>query len=184
MVTGASSANLAIILIDARKGVIEQTKRHSLVASLLGIPHVVICINKMDLVDYNEADFSKTKLMSGSYNISKTAELTQFDNMFTYKGEVFSQLFKDFKGEFDNLWSLNRDSDDLPTADAWKRVTEPYNGKIYLHTKVPVALTWKEVAKVRRSVAKLAPAFFRNAYKKRDCIYYSLETKLFTGCPK
>lgn len=61
MVTGASTANLAIILIDARKGVIEQTKRHSLVASLLGIPHVVICINKMDLVDYSEATFEAIK---------------------------------------------------------------------------------------------------------------------------
>ncbi|MFO7723797.1 MAG: sulfate adenylyltransferase subunit CysN [Bacteroidales bacterium] len=53
MVTGASSANLAIILIDARKGVIEQTKRHSFIASLLKIPHVALCINKMDLVDYS-----------------------------------------------------------------------------------------------------------------------------------
>jgi sulfate adenylyltransferase subunit 1 len=54
MVTGASSANLAVILIDARKGVIEQTKRHSFIASLLRIPHVALCINKMDLVDYNQ----------------------------------------------------------------------------------------------------------------------------------
>ncbi len=61
MVTGASTANLAIILIDARKGVIEQTKRHSLIASLLGIPHVVICVNKMDLVDYKEEYFEKIK---------------------------------------------------------------------------------------------------------------------------
>ena len=61
MVTGASTANLAIILIDARKGVIEQTKRHSLIASLLGIPHVVVCINKMDLVDYKEEYFEKIK---------------------------------------------------------------------------------------------------------------------------
>ena len=61
MVTGASTANLAIILIDARKGVIEQTKRHSLIASLLGIPHVVICINKMDLVEYKEEYFEKIK---------------------------------------------------------------------------------------------------------------------------
>ena len=53
MVTGASTANLALILVDARKGVIEQTKRHSFIASLLKIPHVVICINKMDLVDYD-----------------------------------------------------------------------------------------------------------------------------------
>lgn len=61
MVTGASTANLAIILIDARKGVIEQTKRHSLIASLLGIPHVVICINKMDLVDYDEKAYEDIK---------------------------------------------------------------------------------------------------------------------------
>jgi sulfate adenylyltransferase subunit 1 len=59
MVTGASTANLAIILVDARKGVIEQTKRHSLISSLLGIPHIVICINKMDLVDYSEEAFER-----------------------------------------------------------------------------------------------------------------------------
>lgn len=54
MVTGASTANLAIILIDARHGIVEQTKRHSFIASLLGIPHIVFCINKMDLVDYSQ----------------------------------------------------------------------------------------------------------------------------------
>jgi len=59
MVTGASTANLAIILIDARNSVMEQTKRHAFIASLLNIPHVVICINKMDLVDYSEEAFNK-----------------------------------------------------------------------------------------------------------------------------
>jgi sulfate adenylyltransferase subunit 1 len=59
MVTGASTANLAIILIDARKGVIEQTCRHSFIASLLGIPHVVVAVNKMDLVDFSEARFNE-----------------------------------------------------------------------------------------------------------------------------
>ena len=54
MVTGASTANLAIILIDARKGMLEQTHRHSFIASLLRIPHAIVCINKMDLVDYSE----------------------------------------------------------------------------------------------------------------------------------
>lgn len=58
MVTGASTANLAIILIDARKGVIEQTCRHSFIANLLRIQHVVICVNKMDLVDWDEAVFT------------------------------------------------------------------------------------------------------------------------------
>jgi sulfate adenylyltransferase subunit 1 len=58
MVTGASNADLAIILIDARKGVIEQTKRHSIIASMLGIKHVVVAINKMDLVNFSEDIFS------------------------------------------------------------------------------------------------------------------------------
>ena len=61
MVTGASTANLAIILVDARHGIIEQTKRHSFIASLLGIKHLVICINKMDLVDYEQGTFEKIK---------------------------------------------------------------------------------------------------------------------------
>ena len=54
MVTGASTADLAIILIDARHGLVEQTHRHSFIASLLGIKHLVVCVNKMDLVDFNE----------------------------------------------------------------------------------------------------------------------------------
>lgn len=61
MVTGASTSNLSIILIDARKGIIEQTHRHTFIASLLGIPHVVFCINKMDLVDYSKEVFEKIK---------------------------------------------------------------------------------------------------------------------------
>src|SRR5690554_3755073 len=59
MVTGASTANAAIILVDARHGVIEQTKRHSFIASLLQIPHVIVCINKMDLVGYSEEAYTK-----------------------------------------------------------------------------------------------------------------------------
>ena len=59
MVTGASTANLAIILVDARKGVIEQTCRHSFIASLLQIKHVIVCINKMDLVDFKQEVFEK-----------------------------------------------------------------------------------------------------------------------------
>ena len=57
MVTGASTANAAIILIDARHGVIEQTKRHTFIASLLNIPHVLVCVNKMDLVEFKEEVF-------------------------------------------------------------------------------------------------------------------------------
>jgi sulfate adenylyltransferase subunit 1 len=61
MVTGASTANLAIILVDARNGVIEQTKRHAYIASLLQIPHVIVCVNKMDLVGFSEEAYEKVR---------------------------------------------------------------------------------------------------------------------------
>jgi len=64
MVTGASTANLAIILVDARHGVIEQTMRHAFIASLLRIQHIVICVNKMDLVDYAEESFNKRTILT------------------------------------------------------------------------------------------------------------------------
>jgi sulfate adenylyltransferase subunit 1 len=59
MVTGASTANVALVLIDARHGVVEQTKRHAIIASLLQIPHLLVCINKMDLVDYSQAKYDE-----------------------------------------------------------------------------------------------------------------------------
>ncbi len=59
MVTGASTVNLAIILIDARNGVVEQTRRHSFIANLLQIKHLIVCVNKMDLVDYSEERFKE-----------------------------------------------------------------------------------------------------------------------------
>ena len=59
MVTGASTANLALILVDARNGVVEQTRRHTFIADLLGIKHVAVCINKMDLVGYEEEAYHK-----------------------------------------------------------------------------------------------------------------------------
>lgn len=59
MVTGASSANLALILIDARKGLVEQTYRHSFLSSLLKIPHIIVCVNKMDLVNYDQKIYEK-----------------------------------------------------------------------------------------------------------------------------
>ena len=61
MVTGASTANLALILVDARNGIVEQSRRHAFLASLLGVPHLVLCVNKMDLVDYDQAVFERIK---------------------------------------------------------------------------------------------------------------------------
>lgn len=61
MVTGASTANVALILVDARQGIVEQTRRHAIIASLLQIPHLVLCVNKMDLMDYKEEVFEKLR---------------------------------------------------------------------------------------------------------------------------
>ena len=61
MATGASTANLAIVLIDARYGVLPQSRRHAYIASLLGIPHLVVAVNKMDLVDFREEIFRATR---------------------------------------------------------------------------------------------------------------------------
>jgi bifunctional enzyme CysN/CysC len=61
MVTGASTADLALILVDARKGVLEQSRRHAFLSALLGIPHLVLCINKMDLVDWSQEVFENIK---------------------------------------------------------------------------------------------------------------------------
>jgi len=61
MITGASTVDLAILLVDARQGIVEQTRRHSLLVSLLGVPHLVICVNKMDLVEYDESVFQAVR---------------------------------------------------------------------------------------------------------------------------
>ncbi|BDU06442.1 adenylyl-sulfate kinase [Nocardia cyriacigeorgica] len=61
MVTGASTADLALVLVDARKGVVEQTRRHAFLAGLLGIPHLVLCVNKMDLVDWSQQRFTEIR---------------------------------------------------------------------------------------------------------------------------
>jgi bifunctional enzyme CysN/CysC len=61
MVTGASTADVALVLVDVRHGVVEQSRRHAFIASLLRIPHLVLCVNKMDLVDYDHAAFEKVK---------------------------------------------------------------------------------------------------------------------------
>ena len=65
MVTGASTADLALVLVDARKGVLEQSRRHAFLASLLGIPHLVVCVNKMDLVDWSSDRFEEIKAEFG-----------------------------------------------------------------------------------------------------------------------
>ena len=87
MVTGASTASLALILIDARHGVIEQTCRHSFIASLLRIPHVVVCINKMDLVDWSEERYEEIKKQYEEFAAKLEIQDVQFIPMSALNGD-------------------------------------------------------------------------------------------------
>jgi len=102
MVTGASNANLAIILIDARKGVIEQTIRHSYLVSLLGIQQVVICVNKMDMVDYDENVYNQIVANYKQLAIKVGLKNVHFIPVSALKGDNIvhtSTNFSWFKGE-------------------------------------------------------------------------------------
>ncbi len=87
MVTGASTANVALILVDARKGVVEQTKRHSFIASLLQIPHLVVCINKMDLVDYSKDVYDEIKEAFSQFSYKLDVKDVHFIPISALKGD-------------------------------------------------------------------------------------------------
>lgn len=87
MVTGASTANVALVLVDARHGVIEQTKRHAFLASLLQIPHLVVCINKMDLVDYKEDVYNSIKAEFEKFSFKLDVKDVHFIPISALKGD-------------------------------------------------------------------------------------------------
>ena len=116
MVTGASTANAAVILVDARNGVIEQTRRHAYIAALLQIPHVIVCVNKMDLVDFSKerfeeikADFSKVADRLGNKDVhylpisAKLGDnvVDESKNMLWYTGPTFIGLLENIPIEHD-----------------------------------------------------------------------------------
>ncbi|MEY3322326.1 MAG: hypothetical protein RLZZ417_1909 [Bacteroidota bacterium] len=87
MVTGASTANVALVLVDARHGVIEQTRRHAFLASLLQIPHLVVCINKMDLVDYKEDVYNHIKAEFEKFSFKLDVKDVHFIPISALKGD-------------------------------------------------------------------------------------------------
>ena len=87
MVTGASTANVALVLVDARKGVQEQTRRHAIIASLLQIPHLVFCINKMDLVDFDEERYESIKEELENFSAKLKIQDVHFIPMSALKGD-------------------------------------------------------------------------------------------------
>ncbi len=87
MVTGASTANVALILIDARNGIVEQTRRHAFIASLLQIPHLVVCINKMDLVEYSQERYEEIKEEFSQFSYKLDVKDVDFIPISALKGD-------------------------------------------------------------------------------------------------
>lgn len=142
--------------------------------------------HKYLLIDYNSKsnDHSETKLITGSYNLSKTAEFNQFDNMVVFKGAQFKNLYQDFYGEFKRLWKWNRNKDDQPKESLYKSYFNVKNGSVRMHFKTAMSLTWKEVKKFRQEMNALAPGVFNMPYNMRDCLYYHIKKSEFWACPK
>ncbi len=88
MVTGASTANAAVILVDARKGVLQQSRRHAFIASLLGIPHLIVAVNKMDLVDYDEAVYDRIRREFRAWAAKLDASDIRFIPVSALKGDM------------------------------------------------------------------------------------------------
>ena len=112
MFTGASNADLAIILVDARNGITDQTKRHSIISSILDVPHVLVCVNKMDLEDYSQEVFETIQKdyveFSKPFNLNKISFLPtsalvgdnvvkNSDKMDWYKGSSLMEFLENVK---------------------------------------------------------------------------------------
>src|SRR6204780_269796 len=118
MVTGASTADLAVILLDARKGVLEQSKRHAFISALLGIPHLVVAVNKMDLVEYSQERFDElavefaefaAKLESSANTVYMPMSALEGDNvvdrsqrMSWYEGPTLLELLEGVEVAYDH----------------------------------------------------------------------------------
>lgn len=144
--------------------------------------------HKYFLIDYNNVEDKadeKTVLISGSYNVSKNAEHRQYDNMVVYQGETHGTLYKQFLGEFNRLWFLNRTEEDKPDADIYKSLSTPdEEGILYIHSKTPMSLTWREVRRLRSKVSKIAKGLYYKAFKYRNCYVFNTKTSQFGGCPR
>ena len=139
--------------------------------------------NKYLLIDY--AQDSKTPvgegtvLISGSHNLSRTAEVGQFDNMIVYKTPQFSALYSHFSEDFELLWGQGRGSDDQPSPAIWNYYLTPVRGKYRIHSTdidQVLSLTGGEITRLKRALKKLAPAMLDRKVPRQlleDCWYYS-----------
>lgn len=136
--------------------------------------------HKFILIDYEVA--GKTILLSGSYNLSRTAEQNQFDNVVSYKGVKYKNLYTSFYKEFVNQWEWNRTKDG-PKQEMVDQFFTTKNNSYPVHVAEAVSLTWPEVMALRAEVNKRAPGIFSGLTKNRDCLFYDAAKKQYWACP-
>lgn len=137
--------------------------------------------HKFILVDYEILE--ETILLTGSYNISRTAEQNQFDSLVIYQNTFYKNLYKSFYDEFINQWSWNR-SNDVPKKEILDQFYVTKNNSYPLHISEAVALTWPEIKALRSGINTKAPGIFSGLSKNRDCSYYEPQKKQYWGCPE
>lgn len=136
--------------------------------------------HKFILVDYEMPE--RTMLLSGSYNLSATAEQNQFDNLVIYKNPVYRNLYTSFYNEFLNQWSWNR-VNDQPKKEITDQFFTLKNNSYPIHVQEAVALDWQEVMTLRSEINKRAPGIFQGLNRNKDCMYYDAAKKQYWACP-
>jgi phosphatidylserine/phosphatidylglycerophosphate/cardiolipin synthase-like enzyme len=141
--------------------------------------------HKYILIDYNEKDTSSTVLLAGSYNISKNAELKQFDNLVKYTTTENEGLFHAYANNHKHNWNLNRNSDDRPAKAALAKFTQVHKDSyVLIHAKKAadsISLTWSEAKALKKKIGKVAPGFFKGLFQNKACYGYNFVEKQFFG---
>lgn len=134
--------------------------------------------HKYLMIDYNEKPGNGTFLLTGSYNYSKTAEHSKFDNQVLFRGSDYQHIYDAFYDEFDQLWMQNRDEKDLPKSQYTEYFKTVKNGLIPLHSSRPVSLTWDEAINLKKEIGSKFPES-KTFYKFKHCQYYHVQKNLF-----
>ena len=158
MVTGASNANLIIILVDARNGVIEQTRRHSIIASLLNIPHVVVAINKIDMVDYSQDTYNNIVIDFAEVATSLGLKNVTYIPISALNGDNIVDRSKNFS------WY-----EGLPLLDLLENVEVQQDSDL-VHARFPVQYVIRPQTDVLHDYRGYAGKLISGIYKKGDKI--------------
>jgi phosphatidylserine/phosphatidylglycerophosphate/cardiolipin synthase-like enzyme len=134
--------------------------------------------HKYIMIDYNPKPGNGTFLLTGSYNYSKTAEHSKFDNQVLFRSSEYQNIYDAFYEEFDYLWRQGRDEKDKPKASLINYFKTAKKDLLPLHSSRPVALTWKEAGKLKEEIEKLYPES-RTFYKYKHCQFYNVKKDVY-----